>query len=609
MRFTYLIFAFILFFANCKNDSTTQTKENEVATYKSENENILSENNLAKQIFTVDIQKDNSLITQSGVIIQIPKGSLESEKNPVQLEVKEAINMKDIFLAGLQTTSNGEILSSGGMIKIVTSEGYNVTIKQKIKVHIPTQNYNAKMQVFDGEKDSSGKINWVNPMPLPKTAMNEKMITGEQLFMSNCSSCHDPKMMEGKTGPTLWNVQERRSKEWLYAFTRNSAAVISQNENIRKLEKENRDFNPSILDHIDSYAECIYNQWNKTAMTGFPKLTDKELNAIYTFIKTESDKNPGKVYPTCCDSCETYGKVFRKEQIVLSKMIEEQNQLFSLKQTISLNKNKLVAKQTNNVVFKNIPDPNTSTNRQVVNPVVANVSEYVSPELYTGVYYDLEITTFGWKNIDILIEDGDGVIKSQLFATVKESEKFKMRVQLLIPTYKISLDGGRVEGNQFAFKTKDGNILLPQGIDCYVVALSEIEDKLYFDLKRFSSTTKQTIELEMSEVSPEKMNSMLNGLIVEGLKSKVKEKEHMKEIRKLEKEIEKVNQKIDNKTKELEQEYNRMKIIELLKPKNCDCGINNISEYFVKGAPYPLEDTQSEKGFDISVPVKEYKKK
>lgn len=93
---------------------------------------------------------------------------------------------------------------------------------------------------------------------------------GKTLFNTNCAACHqlDKKM----TGPALRNVETRLSedegldREWLYAWIRNSAAVIKSG---------------------DAYANKIYAEYNNSAMTAFPQLTDEDLNNILAYTAQE----------------------------------------------------------------------------------------------------------------------------------------------------------------------------------------------------------------------------------------------------------------------------------------------------------------------------------
>ena len=62
------------------------------------------------------------------------------------------------------------------------------------------------------------------------------------------------------TGPALANVETRLSedegldKEWLYAWIKNSAGMIASG---------------------DAYANKVYNEYNKAAMTAFPTLSTR----------------------------------------------------------------------------------------------------------------------------------------------------------------------------------------------------------------------------------------------------------------------------------------------------------------------------------------------
>ena len=84
---------------------------------------------------------------------------------------------------------------------------------------------------------------------------------GKQLFNQNCAACHA--LNRKMTGPALANVETRLSedegldKEWLYAWIKNSAGMIASG---------------------DAYANKIYNEYNKAAMTAFPTLSNADID-------------------------------------------------------------------------------------------------------------------------------------------------------------------------------------------------------------------------------------------------------------------------------------------------------------------------------------------
>ena len=98
------------------------------------------------------------------------------------------------------------------------------------------------------------------------TAQEGDPAKGKTLFNTNCASCHqlDKKM----TGPALRNVEARLAeeqglgREWLNQWIRNSAGMVKAG---------------------DAYANQIYNEYNGTAMTAFPQLSDQDISDILAY--------------------------------------------------------------------------------------------------------------------------------------------------------------------------------------------------------------------------------------------------------------------------------------------------------------------------------------
>lgn len=89
---------------------------------------------------------------------------------------------------------------------------------------------------------------------------------GKQLFNQNCAACHA--LNRKMTGPALANVESRLAedegldREWLYAWIKNSSGVINSG---------------------DDYANRIYNEYNKAAMTAFPTLSNEDIDNILAY--------------------------------------------------------------------------------------------------------------------------------------------------------------------------------------------------------------------------------------------------------------------------------------------------------------------------------------
>ena len=98
------------------------------------------------------------------------------------------------------------------------------------------------------------------------TAQEGDPAKGKTLFNTNCASCHQ--MDKKMTGPALRNVEARLAeaegldREWLNKWIRNSAGLIKSG---------------------DVYSNKIYNEYNGTAMTAFPQLSDQDISDVLAY--------------------------------------------------------------------------------------------------------------------------------------------------------------------------------------------------------------------------------------------------------------------------------------------------------------------------------------
>jgi len=86
---------------------------------------------------------------------------------------------------------------------------------------------------------------------------------GRKLFKSLCASCH--KLDKKLVGPMLGGVEERRENSWLLAWIKNNAALRASG---------------------DRDAIAVYEEYNGSAMSAFPQLSDQQVNDIlyYTTV-------------------------------------------------------------------------------------------------------------------------------------------------------------------------------------------------------------------------------------------------------------------------------------------------------------------------------------
>lgn len=92
-------------------------------------------------------------------------------------------------------------------------------------------------------------------------------VQGKALFNANCAACHG---LENRlVGPALHGVADKRSREWLQKWIRNSADLIKSG---------------------DKDAIAVYEEYNKVPMTPFPQLSDQDIDDIIAYTSAPIEK-------------------------------------------------------------------------------------------------------------------------------------------------------------------------------------------------------------------------------------------------------------------------------------------------------------------------------
>lgn len=508
-RFFILLFISILLFSCTKNP-------------KSNLYQFFNETNLQEQLFEINITRDTTLLTASGCILKIAAGSLQSDNKNVKLEIKEAINLKDILLAGLTTKSGNKTLSSAGMIYLNVAKGYKASIIKPIEVLVPSKTYNPAMQVYKGEKQANGNIDWQNPTELAADETSKIISVGEQIFKANCSNCH--KIDMDNMAPSLLGITYRKPKKWLYDFMKSPANMIV----------------------TDCYSKEQFDKWKPTVMTAFPALENgRGLECVFAYIKAETDKRGMgniKYEKTCCDSCYEYKEALAKINNKRNKLIENNGAMFNLDRVIPVPNNPEIDTTSIEGIF---PEDNPK--------------KYITPTSVKATYYTIKVETFGWYNIDVLLEGIDGSKESELFVRMQGEYKLEYNVCLIIPTRKVFVEGGKLDdGEQYGFKETNGKIMLPQNEQCYVIAFAAYKDKFIFGKTVFTASIKQTITVDTKELTKAEMEKEFALLDLEDVQMKVDKSKNADEIRRADKKLD---------------------ALQKLLPKNCDCDFSTTVPY------------------------------
>lgn len=125
--------------------------------------------NLAEktQTFTRSSKKKTIITGKSGTIVHVDPKKLETIDgsplaNEIVIELNELNDKSSLLLNNAPTTSNGELLVTGGAYYInMTSGGKQLKIKQgeSIEVEFPKMT-DDEMILFTGKKDAFGQVNW-----------------------------------------------------------------------------------------------------------------------------------------------------------------------------------------------------------------------------------------------------------------------------------------------------------------------------------------------------------------------------------------------------------------------------------------------------------------
>lgn len=491
---------------------------------------LLSPRNLPGQTFVIDITKDTVLTTQKGALIRIPKGALKADNNIVKLEVKEAYSMEDIVKAGLTTTSNGKPLRSGGMLYLNPVGDNKVTITQPISIATPTAFLDSNMQLFKGEVQGDSTINWTDPKPMPANPQLNAISQANILFYDNCASCHS--INKDLTGPALKGAMQRLlpvhngDKRGIYDFIRNPAKVMTRVK----------------------YYQDLKVKFGGVMMTAFPNLTDDNLDYLFAYLENESNRTytlkPGDTsISTCLDSCDQYYRAIAKWSGLKS----------SLENKPMVNENRTFPADTTTADIYQAPAEETQDDTIVSADTAWEKAKTVSPSYNTSFYYQFNINSFGWHNIDCVLDnDADNIKYSELKVKIPGEYKENFSIYLIIPSFKTYVAGGLLENknDEYGFEQLDGYITLPQGAAALILVVGEKDGEAIFGKKEFITKQKQLIELPLKKLNKEALQQELAKLSFNDLKIEATKSNPTEELKNVNKELENAEQ---------------------LKPQNCDC--------------------------------------
>jgi cytochrome c2 len=408
-------------------------------------QNILTNNNLKAQSFTINPSSDTTIVGIRGGRISIPAGAFSIPAGQtVTLTIKEAYSSRDIILAGLATESNGRPLRSGGMIYVdASSGGQSVALTKPINVSIPTDNYQNGMELYKGELKPDSSLNWIKPIPLDSFSIAR----GEKLYR-NCSNCH--KIDGDFTGPPLFGSIERAPyPDWGYRFTTGAFRMVKN----------------------DVYLNELKRKWKNTVMTVFD-ISRQDYYDMMKYVYAVADSTKSVNVP---DASQSEPK--------MKGPLSPCDTATVLVQTLY----DTIYTDPNNYDLPAAPYPSTLpiSDTQPIKSGRSKASDYEGLRSgFTDVgvgsgMYNFEIKTLGWFNVDAEVEGYEGTTIVKVNGKIHVELKMNITLYLFCPRKKMLSVGTVHADNTFSFEKIDGGIPLFNDDLGVLIAFGSYKSQLY----------------------------------------------------------------------------------------------------------------------------------
>ncbi len=229
-------------------------------------------------------------------------------------------------------------------------------------------------------------------------------------------------------------------------------------------------------------------------MPVYPNLSDTDLNNLYGYIKNESGRShiyvPDNGIMKCMDSCFLYHELKNDPAYFTMRLKGDSNYL---KRRLALS----------------LLKPDEPADNDTISSI-SGLSE-IQPLSDKTFYYQFSVSSFGWCNIDRLIDEGPD---SKLLVFISGKYKGRFNIFLAIPGYNALVEGGPAENedNAYAFYKKDGTLPLPQNIKAYIIVVGKYEGQVIYAAQEFITRENQRMPLQPELISEALFNKKISAL-------------------------------------------------------------------------------------------------
>lgn len=433
------------------NDTSLNTTSSEI----SQTDTIITVPDIYKyfdkkpQLFSIQANRDTTIICMEGTSIKIEANSFISEKSGkeisgnVQLGVKEYYKLSDIILSNLSTTSGNKILETGGMLHLAaTADNENCLIKQgsNLEIGFPYAEKKENMALFNGTW-TNDKIDWelTNSAPSVDIAVEEVplrepdpvwIIVEEPAEYPGGDRMSRKYIEENAQYP--FSVLKDKTEGKVYVqFTIDKYGFVRDIKVLRGLD--------NTLDKVAVYIISKMPVW-KPAMQGGRPVKQQFVWPINFALKDT---------------------VLTKEEILQSKDLEEK--IKDIK--VNYGKNHYTS---NNKDFRDEFEKKAKYNN-FQDATVSDVNRYV-----------FSTSQLGWFNCDRFINYNSNITDY----SIRIDQADKSIMTLIFQRFNAILSGS-VESNRIVFKNA------PWGEKVTIVAIKTINNKIFLAVKETTITNKE----------------------------------------------------------------------------------------------------------------------
>lgn len=436
------------------------------------------------QKFTINGNIDTVITGIKGTSITIQSNTFINSQGhsptEINLSLLEATNFADILTSNLQTTSNGKILQTGGMIYLKAEEGKSlltIAKNKKLYIEINSKFEGSNMSVFKGDFDSKNEINWTqsgsiiksNLISIPFKYLNfrrglECLLSDEQI-----KTICQPKFEE-----TYIATQEFSYRAKILNNT-SCEHYNGLNNKLLNIYTQNIDKPLYIADSLA--AEYIYVNFKSSLDTSREFKFDRigwmsHFYKAFLWYKNQRLTNPINISQLGINENTTIEELIsngytktKAEQLIDYYMLRKQK-IQSLKDK----------KQTSSLAS-----------------------------------YFFSSNNLGWINVDQLINE-TGLEPSNFKVKVTSNDSIKdISLSLVIPNYNSSIFPIHKQENVFSFTKNKANMRnLPINESAYLVAFAHHNNQPYFAQKMIKIPKNGEIELNLIATTKEKIKRRLN---------------------------------------------------------------------------------------------------